>query len=243
MKKIVLFGLIALLLGGCGKIEKGVMTIENKSSYPIDIEFAQNYSSETITLRPNQTTSRSWERYFHCIIKKPNINIIKKQETKEKISIFDKNDLVSYRIINNLPKSIKVNEEWMELYIRLLDKEQYLLSQNNKYVNYIDIDATKPYNDITLFRPITKDNIFIMCLDKNNNEAKFNFKYENETTPKAYHVIEKDEDLFFQEISDDGKKLVISRIEVKIINVKSEYIDENGNNKASIIPTIFINKI
>ncbi|WP_024751922.1 hypothetical protein [Treponema phagedenis] len=243
MKKMIFVGLIVLLLGGCGKVEKGRITIENKSSYEIEIEFAQNYSSKIIKLQSGDSIDRSWERYFHCIIQKPSINILKKQQTKEKITISDKNDLVSYRIINNLPKSIKVNGETMELNIRLLDEKQYLLSQNSKYVNYIDVDAKKPYNDITLFRPITKDNIFIMCLDKNNDEAKFNFKYKNETSPKTYRVIEKNEDLLFQQISDDGKELVISRIEVKIINVKSGYIDEHGNNQTSIIPTIFINKI
>ena len=118
MKKIVLILLCAIsMFTSCGKKEKGVMTIENKSSKTVYIEFAQNYSSEFITLQPSDSISRSWERYFHCIIKNPSTNILKRQQTKEKITIFDNDNLYSYTVINGVCP------------LKLLDENQFVLAQ------------------------------------------------------------------------------------------------------------------
>ena len=146
MKKIVFVGLIALLLISCGKIEKGSITIENKSTHEVDIEFAQNYSSEFIKLQSGDSISRSWERYFHCIIQKPNTNILKRQQTKEKITIFDNDNLYSYTVINGVCP------------LKILDGNQFILAQ---YVGVPvgSINIAQGNNPIKTFRPLSVKNI------------------------------------------------------------------------------------
>ena len=143
MKKIVLILLCALsLFASCGKKEKGVMTIENKSSKTVYIEFAQNYSSEFLTLQPNDITSRSWERYFHCIINKPSTNILKRQQTKEKITIFDNDNLYSYKVINGVCP------------LKILDGNQYV--QRNKI---------RENSILKFFRKENKEDDFVLMVD------------------------------------------------------------------------------
>lgn len=147
MKKIVLILLCALsLFISCGKKEKGVITIENKSSHVLDIEFAQNYSSEFIKLQPNDSISRSWERYFHCIIEKPSTNILKRQQTKEKITIFDNDNLYSYTVINGVCP------------LKILDGNQFILAQAVG-VPAASIDIAQGNNPIKTFRPLSVKNI------------------------------------------------------------------------------------
>lgn len=241
MKKIAVVILIVCLIISCGKKEKGVMTIENKSTYPVEIEFAQNYKSQTFNLAPLESKNCEWEHYHHCLVKSPSLNIIHTEEVDSHFIISNKKTSVHYRVINELPKSIDVNSGTMDISIRLIDNGQNLLLKNGIYAEHIDIDPAKPYTDITLFRPITEKNIFISCLNKDKNEAKFDFKYENETLSKTYKVIENTNGLYFQKISDDKKELVISRIKINIVDVKSEYIDTNGNKQIVVTPTVFIN--
>ena len=143
MKKIVLILLCALsLFVSCGKKEKGVMTIENKSSHVLDIEFAQNYSSEFIKLQPNDSISRSWDRYFHCIIEKPSTNILKRQQTKERITIFDNANLYSYTVINGVCP------------LKILDENQFILAQAVG-VPVDSINITQGNNTIKTFIPLS----------------------------------------------------------------------------------------
>ena len=146
MKKIVFVGLIALLLISCGKVEKGSITIENKSTHEVVIEFAQNYSSEFITLQPSDSISRSWERYFHCIIEKPSTNILKRQQTKEKITIFDNDNLYSYTVINGVCP------------LKILDGNQFILAQAVG-VPADSIDIAQEDNTIKTFTPLSIKNI------------------------------------------------------------------------------------
>ena len=146
MKKIVFVGLIALLLISCGKIEKGSITIENKSTHEVDIEFAQNYSSEFIKLQSGDSISRSWDRYFHCIIEKPSTNILKRQQTKEKITIFDKDNLYSYTIINGVCP------------LKILDENQFILAQAVG-VPVDSINITQGNNTIKTFIPLSAKKI------------------------------------------------------------------------------------
>lgn len=149
MKKIVLILLCALsLFISCGKKEKGVMTIENKSSHVLDIEFAQNYSSEFIKLQPNDSISRSWKRYFHCIIEKPSTNILKRQQTKEKITIFDNDNLYSYTVINGVCS------------LKILDGNQFILAQAVG-VPVDSINLSQGDNTIKTFRPLSIKNIVL----------------------------------------------------------------------------------
>ena len=149
MKKIVLIILCAIsMFTSCGKKEKGVMTIENKSSQTVYIEFAQNYSSEFLTLQPNDITSCSWERYFHCIIEKPSTNILKRQQTKEKITIFDKDNLYSYTIINGVCP------------LKILDENQFILAQAVG-VPVDSINITQGNNTIKTFIPLSVKNIIL----------------------------------------------------------------------------------
>ena len=147
MKKIILVVLCAIsMFTSCGKKEKGVMTIENKSSKTVYIEFAQNYSSEFLTLQPNEIASRSWERYFHCIIEKPSTNILKRQQTKEKITIFDNDNLYSYNIINGVCP------------LKILDENQFILAQAVG-VPVDSINITQGDNPIKTFIPLSIKNI------------------------------------------------------------------------------------
>lgn len=147
MKKIILVVLCAIsMFTSCGKKEKGVMTIENKSSQTVYIEFAQNYSSKFLTLQPNDITSCSWERYFHCIIEKPSTNILKRQQTKEKITIFDKDNLYSYTIINGVCP------------LKILDENQFILAQAVG-VPVDSINITQGNNTIKTFIPLSAKKI------------------------------------------------------------------------------------
>lgn len=149
MKKIILVVLCAIsMFTSCGKKEKGVMTIENKSSKTVYIEFAQNYSSEFLTLQPNEIASRSWERYFHCIIEKPSTNILKRQQTKEKITIFDNDNLYSYNIINGVCP------------LKILDENQFILAQAVG-VPVDSINITQGDNPIKTFIPLSIKNIIL----------------------------------------------------------------------------------
>jgi|GEM_PF-767050 len=152
MKKIVFVGLIALLFGGCGKIEKGSITIENKSTHEVDIEFAQNYSSEFIKLQSGDSISRSWERYFHCIIQKPSTNILKRQQTKEKITIFNNDDLYKVKVCN-----------FLDCPVTLQDNQEYIFADeaSKNWIPEITIDAKKLNHFIYLFRKLVKSNIII----------------------------------------------------------------------------------
>ena len=146
MKKIVFVGLIALLLISCGKVEKGSITIENKSTHEVVIEFAQNYSSEFITLQPSDLISRSWERYFHCIIEKPSTNILKRQQTKEKITVLNNDNLYSYTIINGVCP------------LKILDGNQFILAQAGG-VPVGSINIVQGNNPIKTFIPLSVKNV------------------------------------------------------------------------------------
>ena len=146
MKKIVLVGLIALLFISCGKVEKGSITIENKSTHEVVIEFAQNYSSEFITLQPSDSISRSWERYFHCIIEKTSTNILKRQQTKEKITILNNDNLCSYTIINGVCP------------LKILDGNQFILAQAGG-VPVGSINIAQGNNPIKTFIPLSVKNV------------------------------------------------------------------------------------
>lgn len=146
MKKIVFVGLIALLLISCGKVEKGSITIENKSTHEVVIEFAQNYSSEFITLQPSDSISRSWERYFHCIIEKPSTNILKRQQTKEKITVLNNDNLYSYTIINGVCP------------LKILDGNQFILAQAGG-VPVGSINIAQGNNPIKTFIPLSVKNV------------------------------------------------------------------------------------
>ena len=146
MKKIVFVGLIALSFISCGKVEKGSITIENKSTHEVVIEFAQNYSSEFITLQPSDSISRSWERYFHCIIEKPSTNILKRQQTKEKITILNNDNLYSYTIINGVCP------------LKILDGNQFILAQAGG-VPVGSINIAQGNNPIKTFIPLSVKNV------------------------------------------------------------------------------------
>lgn len=199
MKKIVLVGLIVLLFFGCGKVEKGVMTIENKSTHEVIIEFAQNYSSEFITLQPSDSISRSWERYFHCIIQKPSINILKRQETKEKITIFDNDKLYTYKVTNGIPDLTM---------LEILDGNQSILAQADGH----------PVNSIPLTLGLSTINTFIPLSIKNiifNKGTPFNI---GETT--YYPIEKKGEFYYFNNLKAgklESKKINIDLIDNEII--------------------------
>lgn len=137
---------MALLFVGCGKIEKGVMTIENKSTHLVNIKFAQNYSSEFITLQPNDSINRSWERYFHCIIENPSINILKKQQTKEKITISNNDKLYTYKVINGVSP------------LKMLDNNQSILA-SSMYTVEDFFELTQKNSEIKTFKAISIENI------------------------------------------------------------------------------------
>ena len=193
MKKIVFVGLIALLLISCGKIEKGSITIENKSTHEVDIEFAQNYSSEFIKLQPNDSISRSWERYFHCIIEKPSTNILKRQQTKEKITILNNDNLYSYTIINGVCP------------LKILDGNQFILAQAGGVpVGSINI-AQGNNPPIKTFTPLSIKNIIL------SSDETFTI---GSTT---YKKIEKTEDGYFLN-ENQGGSLKRSKIHISLNN-------------------------
>jgi hypothetical protein len=189
MKKIVFIILCTLsLFTSCDKKEKGVITIENKSSKIVYIEFAQNYSSEFLTLQPNEIASRSWERYFHCIIEKPSTNILKRQQTKEKITIFDNDNLYSYMIINGVCP------------LKLLDENQFVLAQDVG-VPVGSINIAQGNNTIKTFKPLSIKNIIL------SSDETFAI---GSTT---YKKIEKTEDGYFFNYENSGN---LERTQIKI---------------------------
>lgn len=192
MKKIVFVWLLALLFISCGKVEKGSITIENKSTHEVVIEFAQNYSSEFITLQPNDTTSRSWERYFHCIIEKPSTNILKRQQTKEKITILDNDNLYSYTVRNSVCP------------IKILDGNQFILAQSVG-VPVESIFINQGDNTIKAFRPLSVKNIIF--------DKGVSFDIDGVT----YYPIEKKGEFYYFNKVKDGK-LEVKKINIDLID-------------------------
>lgn len=193
MKKIVFVGLIALLFISCGKVEKGSITIENKSTHEVVIEFAQNYSSEFITLQPSDSISRSWERYFHCIIEKPSTNILKRQQTKEKITILNNDNLYTYTVINGVCP------------LKMLDNNQSILASSTYTVESF-FELPQKTSKIKTFRPLSVKNIIF---DKG---ASFDID------GVAYYPIEKKKDGFYYFNKDIGGNLSSKRINIDFVD-------------------------
>ena len=191
MKKTVLVGLIGILILGCKKVEKGVMIIENKSAYSIDIKCTQNYSSEFMTLLPNDLVECSWERYFFCFIEKPHTNLLKREDTKEKITIFNNDKLHAYRVINGVPDLTM---------LELLDENQFILALP---------DGT-PTDSISLNPGISTINTFIRFSIKN---MIFNKGTPFSVGGEICYPIEKKGDFYY------FNKLTDGRLESKKINI------------------------
>lgn len=192
MKKIVFVGLIALLLISCGKIEKGSITIENKSTHEVDIEFAQNYSSEFIKLQSGDSISRSWERYFHCIIQKPSTNILKRQQTKEKITIFNNDKLYTYTVKNGVCP------------LKMLDNNQSILASSTYTVaSFFMLPQTT--SQIKTFRSLSVKNIIF--------DKGVSFNIDGNT----YYPIEKRGDFYYFNELKDGK-LEVKKINIDLID-------------------------
>ena len=191
MKKIVLLGLMTVLVIGCRKVEKGVVTIENKSTHSVDIKISQNYSSEFITLSSKSSVERYWERYVFCFIEKPHKNFLKTEKTKEKITIFDNDRLYTYKVINAVP-DLTVLE--------LLDANQCILALS---------DGT-PTRSISLNSGISNINTFIRLSAENivfNRGISFNVGKE------TFYSIEKKGDAYY------FNKLQSGKLETKKINI------------------------
>ena len=191
MKKIVLVGLITFLIISCGKIERGIITIENKSTHLVKVEFAQNYSSEFITLSPSTSVERSWERYFFCFIKNTNKHILEKKETKEKITIFNNDRLHSYKVMNGVPDLTM---------LELLDDNQFILALP---------DGT-PTSSIILNPGLATINTFLPLSTKNmvfNKGTPFNIGSD------TYYPIEKKGEIYY------FNKFVAGKLESKKINI------------------------
>lgn len=191
MKKIVFVWLIALLFFGCGKVEKGSITIENKSTHEVDIEFAQNYSSEFIKLQSGDSISCSWERYFHCIIEKPSTNILKRQQTKEKITILNNDNLCTYTVRNGIPDLTM---------LEMIDETKSILAQP---------DGT-PTNSITLNPGVSTVNNFVPLSIKN---IVFNKGTPFTVAGHSYYPIEKKGEFYY------FNQLKAGKLETKKINI------------------------
>ena len=193
MKKIVLVGLIALLFISCGKVETGSITIENKSTHEVVIEFAQNYSSEFITLQPSNSISRSWERYFHCIIEKPSTNILKRQQTKEKITILNNDNLYTYIVKNGVCP------------LKMLDDNQSILASSTYTVESFFWLPQKT-SEIKTFQPLSLKNIIF--------DKGVSFDIDGVT----YYTIEKKKDGFYYFNKDIGGNLSSKRINIDFVD-------------------------
>lgn len=192
MKKLVLIALIAVLFVGCGKKEKGIVTIENKSSYPIEFEFAQNYESKMITLQSNNAIDCAWEHYFHCIIKKPSTNILKKQETKEKIVILNNDNLCSYTVKNGVCDLI------------MLDNNQSLLAlPTNSPTDSITLN--KGQSNIKTFRSLSVQNVI--------------FNKNITIGTDQYLQFKRDGNLFYYEKTSGDYSIVIIKVEISGNNI------------------------
>lgn len=196
MKKIVFVWLIALLFFGCGKVEKGSITIENKSTHEVDIEFAQNYSSEFIKLQSGDSISCSWERYFHCIIEKPSTNILKRQQTKEKITILDNDKLYTYTVRNGIPDLTM---------LEMIDETKSILAQP---------DGT-PTNLIPLNPGESTVNTFVPLSIKN---IVFNKGTSFTVAGHSYYPIEKKKDGFYYFNQAKDGKLETKKINIDLID-------------------------
>ena len=195
MKRIILIGLIFILIISCGKIEKGVVAIENKSTHLVEIRFSQNYSSECITLLPNTLVERSWERYFFCLIEKPHTHLLKKEETGEQILIFNNDRLHTYKVTNGVPDLTM---------LELLDEDQFILALS---------DGT-PTNSILLSPGSSTINTFIPLSVRNmifNKGTSFNI---GENT--YYPIEKKGEFYYFNKVV--GGKLDSTKINIDLIN-------------------------
>ena len=196
MKKVILIVLIAFLFAGCGKKEKGIVNVENKSSYPIEFEFAQNYESKMIILQPNDSIDCVWERYFHCIIKKPSTNILKKQETKEKILILNNDKLYSYTVQNEVCKLI------------MQDNNQSLLAlPTNSPTDSITLN--KGQSNIKSFRPLSIENVIF---DKNITiDSDQYLQFEREEN-RFYYKKNNGTDLLIFEVKISENNIIIFRV-------------------------------
>lgn len=191
MKKIILVWLMFVLIISCRKIEKGVMVVENKSTHSVDVKFAQNYSSEFLTLSPNTSVERTWERYFFCFIEKPHKNLLRMEKTKEQITIFDNDRLHTYKVTNG------VSDLTM---LELLDENQFILALP---------DGT-PTNSITLNPGISFIHTFTSLSIQNMIFSKgTSFNIDGNT----YYPIEKKGGFYYFNILKDGK------LETKKINI------------------------
>jgi len=196
MKKVILIVLIAFLFAGCGKKEKGIVNVENKSSYPIEFEFAQNYESKMIILQPNDSIDCVWERYFHCIIKKPSINILKKQETKEKILILNNDKLYSYTVQNEVCKLI------------MQDNNQSLLALPTDSPTD-SITLNKGQSNIKSFRPLSVENVIF---DKNITiDSDQYLQFEREEN-RFYYKKNNGTDLLIFEVKISENNIIIFRV-------------------------------
>lgn len=191
MKRIILVGLIGILIIGCRKIEKGVMVVENKSTHSVDLEFAQNYSSEFLTLSPNTSVERSWERYFFCFIKKPHKNLLRTEKTNEQITILDNDRLHTYKVTNG------VSDLTM---LELLDENQFILALP---------DGT-PTNSIALNPGISFIHTFTSLSIQN---IIFNKGTSFSIDGNTYYPIEKKGGVYYFNIPKAGK------LETKKINI------------------------
>ena len=191
MKKIVFVGFITFLIINCGKIENGVIAIENKSTRLVEVEFVQNYSSEFMTLLPNTLVERSWKKYFFCFIKNTNKNLLKKKETKEKITIFDNDRLHTYKVMNGIPDLTM---------LELLDENQFILALP---------DGT-PTNSIFLNPGLSTINTFIPLSVKN---MVFSKGIPFTIGVNTYYPIEKKDEFYY------FNKLIAGKLESKKINI------------------------
>ena len=191
MRKIVLVWMISILLISCRKMEKGTMTIENKSKHSVDVKISQNYSSEFINLSPKTLVERPWERYVFCFIEKPHTNLLRTEKTKEKITIFDNDRLYTYKITNAVP-DLTVLE--------LLDDNQFILALP---------DGT-PTRSISLNPGISNINTFIRL---SINNIVFNDGIPFTIGGDKYYPIEKRGQFYYFNKSVSGK------LESKKINI------------------------
>ncbi|UTC78105.1 hypothetical protein E4O04_08875 [Treponema sp. OMZ 799] len=191
MKRFVLIVLCAMLLA-CGKKEKGVISVENKSSHVIKFEFAQNYESKIITLQPTKSIDCAWERYFHCIIQEPNINLLRKQKTKEKITIFDNDQLNSYTVINGVCN------------LTILDAGQFLLADSSN-AHITSLPLAQGTTNIKTFKPLSFKNIIF------DESPTFNIG------SLTYKQIEKIENVYYLNENNSGN-LITTRLNIIINN-------------------------
>lgn len=166
MNKIILVLLATLSIFGCGKKEKGVVFMANKSKYNAKVAFSQYYSSSTeyIHLSPGQSKNIMWTDSYSCWLEEPHFNLVNIEESKEKYIITTKDSLTKYNVINGLCK------------LKLLDENQYILAnQNKEYVTNLEIET-----GASIIYFFIKDiSINNLILDK-GNEIEINGKKYNQ---------------------------------------------------------------